>query len=104
DSPEITWANYKVGQYTTAWTDKAAALEAVKLERKLELAMEGHRLYDLQRWGDLEKVMVPYLEREKKVVNIMNSATTPSSKNYAFPIPTSEIDRSGGALTQNTGY
>jgi len=84
--------------------NKAAALEAVKLERHLELAMEGHRLYDLQRWGDLEKVLIPYIAREKKLVNIMNSSATPSAKHYAFPIPTSEIDRSNGALKQNDGY
>jgi len=104
DSPEITWAKYKVGKYTTPWNNKAAALEAVKLERHLELAMEGHRLYDLQRWGDLEKVLIPYIAREKKLVNIMNSSATPSAKHYAFPIPTSEIDRSNGALKQNDGY
>jgi starch-binding outer membrane protein, SusD/RagB family len=44
-------ANYKVGLYSSfASTDDA--MKAVKFERKLELAMEGHRYFDLVRWGD----------------------------------------------------
>ena len=60
NSPEITWANYKVGIYDEAWTNKDAARQAVRTERRLELAMEGHRLFDLQRWGVLETVISEY--------------------------------------------
>lgn len=104
NSSEITWANYNVKPYTVAWTSKVEALKAVKLERQLELAMEGHRIYDLQRWGDLVSVMNAYLAREKVLVPILSSATAPTAKNNAFPIPQIEIDLSGGKITQNPGY
>lgn len=104
NASEITWATYRVRQYTTTWTDKLLALETVKLERRLELAMEGHRLFDLQRWGDLEKVIIPYINREKTLATAANSIVAPTSKNYAFPIPQTEIDKSGGLIIQNPGY
>lgn len=104
NSPEITWAKYNVGTYDAAWSDKTAARNAVRLERKLELALEGHRVFDLQRWGNYVEVATAYLAREKKVVPILNSGNAPSATNLAFPLPTSEVTRSGGKLKQNAGY
>ena len=57
NDPAITWANYKVSQYpASAFTNGGAtyAKKAVRFERRLELAMEGHRLFDLRRWDDME--------------------------------------------------
>ena len=42
---------YKVGLYQTTWADKEFARKAVRFERLLELGMEGHRFFDLVRWG-----------------------------------------------------
>ena len=42
---------YKVGLYQTTWADKEFARKAVRFERMLELGMEGHRFFDLVRWG-----------------------------------------------------
>jgi len=59
--PAITWAKYKVGQYgqaasnTFATQGQVYARKAVRMERRLELAMEGHRLFDLRRWDDQEQ-------------------------------------------------
>lgn len=103
-SPEITWAKYKIGTYDAAWSDKNAARDAVRLERKLELALEGHRMFDLQRWGNLVDVVSGYLAREKKVVPILSSGVNPSAKHLAYPLPGSEITRSGGKLKQNDGF
>jgi hypothetical protein len=47
-------ANYQIGQYV-AFADRAAALTAVRFERKLELSMEGHRFFDLMRWDNASK-------------------------------------------------
>ncbi len=104
DAKEITWAKYKVGTYTTAWTDKNVAREAVRTERRLELALEGHRLFDLQRWGTLPTVMKNYHARESKLIPVLGTAIAPSDKNLAYPLPSTEIDRSGGKLKQNAGY
>ena len=111
----ITWANYSVGEYSTAWTDAAAAREAVRLERRLELAMEGHRMYDLRRWGNLETVMSAYFAEnaaradsdELKRQHLL-SADAPASKHYAFPLPQVQIDLSSvdgtPRLQQNDGF
>ncbi|MFY7912564.1 MAG: RagB/SusD family nutrient uptake outer membrane protein [Emticicia sp.] len=104
NSPEITWAKYKVGEYTAAWTNKDAAREAVRTERRLELALEGHRIFDLQRWGTLPTVIKSYLSRESKLVSVLTTALQPSDKNVAYPLPSTEIDRSGGKLKQNSGF
>jgi starch-binding outer membrane protein, SusD/RagB family len=104
DSPEITWGKYKVGTYDAAWTNKDDARAAVRLERRLELSLEGHRLFDLQRWKALETVIGPYLDREKALITVLNTGNKPSAINYAMPLPQSEIDKSGGKLKQNDGY
>ncbi len=104
DSPEITWAKYKVSEYKGAWTNKDAARDAVRLERRLELAMEGIRIFDLQRWGNLESTIIPYQEREGAVVPLVKSFLKPTKIHYAFPIPSQEIDKSLGNLKQNEGF
>jgi hypothetical protein len=74
------------------------------MERKLELALEGHRIFDLQRWGNLVPVVSAYLAREKKVVPILSTGSTPTEKNLAWPIPSIEVTKSGGKIIQNSGY
>ncbi len=64
--------------------------EAIKKERRMELAMEGHRFFDLVRWGDAAEELGP-LGFEK-------------GKHEVFPIPQSEIDKSEGKLKQNDNY
>src|SRR5690242_16367100 len=44
------WATYRVGLYGT-FPSQAYAREAVRAERRIELAMEGQRFFDLRRWG-----------------------------------------------------
>jgi starch-binding outer membrane protein, SusD/RagB family len=110
----ITWANYKVGEYTAAWTNKDAARDAVRRERKLELGTEGHNLFDLRRWGILEAKVNALRAYEKTVTNTVNgtavkvgafdAAGAVDAKHYAFPIPSTQIDNAGGKLTQNPGF
>ncbi|MCF6180628.1 RagB/SusD family nutrient uptake outer membrane protein [Lutibacter sp.] len=63
-----------------------ATKEAIWHERRLELAMEGDRLFDLIRTGQAATVLPNFIV----------------GKNEIFPIPQREIDISG--LTQNPGY
>lgn len=58
-------ASFKVEPYTMAeWTDRDIAMRDLKWERRLELALEGSRFFDLVRWGDAAKVMNQYYASE----------------------------------------
>jgi hypothetical protein len=102
-------ANYKVGLYTNSWTDKSFAVKAVRYERILELGMEGHRFFDLVRWGIADTEIKSYLQKEKIKRTYLNDAVFTKNKNEYFPIPQTQIDLSAGAdgvpkMKQNPGY
>lgn len=102
-------ANYKVSEYPGPWTDKAFAIKAIRYERILELAMEGHRLFDLVRWGIASEEINTYLTKEKKLRPYLNNTEFRKGVNEIFPIPEIEIDKSAGVdgipkLKQNPGY
>lgn len=73
-------------------TNQAGLRAAIWQERRVELAMEQHRYFDLVRQGQAETVF-----------NKLDINWTPN-KHEVFPIPQAEIDISGGTLTQNPGY
>lgn len=73
-------------------TDQAQLREAIWHERRVELALEQHRWFDLVR-----------TDRSFEVMNPLRPSFT-RNKNELFPIPQTEIDLSEGALTQNPGY
>lgn len=64
-------------------------------ERRIELAFENHRLYDLIRFGEAQNVLSTYAT---------NTAVSFSPTDLLLPIPQAEINVSGGALLQNPGY
>lgn len=100
-------ATYVITNYSTPWTSQTDARKAVHFERKLELAMEGHRFFDLVRWGEAEATLNAYVAYEKTMRTFLNNVTFEATDIY-FPIPQSQIDQSSqdGAptLTQNPGY
>jgi hypothetical protein len=108
DAPEITWANYRIGLYTTAWTDQDAAREMVRMERRLELAMEGHRLFDLKRWDEAKTVLNTYIAKEKTRRSYLTSAVAFEDKHMLFPLPSVQISLSTTngeeQLVQNPGW
>ncbi|MGK2862638.1 MAG: RagB/SusD family nutrient uptake outer membrane protein, partial [Chitinophagaceae bacterium] len=102
-------ATYLISIYTAPWTDPATARSAVRFERKLELGMEGHRFFDLVRWGIADVALGAFLTYEKPKLSAgYGGATFTKGKHEYFPIPQTQIDlhTSGGTstLTQNPGY
>ena len=101
-------ANYVIGLYEQPWTDPAAARKAVQFERKLELAMEGHRFFDLVRWGIAAETLNEYLRVEQTKRQHLQGATFQKGVDEYQPIPFEEIVNSSvdgkPTLTQNPGY
>lgn len=94
-------ADYRISLYTS-FPDNAFALKAIQFERRLELALEGHRFFDLVRWGIAKQTLDSYSTFEGSYISIYSNVTFREGVNEIFPIPQEQIDRSGGALTQNS--
>lgn len=69
-------------------TTQTAVRQAIANERRLELAFEGHRWFDLVRTGTVSAEM----------------GETVNANYHVFPIPISEILATDGVITQNPGY
>lgn len=97
-------ANYEIALYG-ALGSKEDALKAIKMERRLELGMEGHRLFDLRRWGDYADTMNAYIANETRTIsNFGPKTTTVGSKHNLLPVPVGAIDQSSNTLTQNPDW
>ena len=94
-------------------SSKADFRAAVKQERRVELAFEDHRYWDLLRWGDAMSVLNRSIKgvtvRRNNLGGFQYSFRTVSSRtfferNYYFPFTRKEIANSNGTLTQNPEY
>ena len=101
-------ANYVIDTYNSTWSDQAFARKAVRFERRLELAMEGHRFFDLVRWGIAAETINRYLQVEKDRREYLRGATFKAGVNEYYPIPEQQIILSSingvPTLQQNPGY
>ena len=101
-------ANYVIGLYTSTWSDATVARKAVRFERRLELGMEGHRFFDLVRWGVAATVKTAYYANEKTKRPYLVAGSFTAAKNEIFPIPAKAITQSAKngtpTLKQNPGY
>lgn len=99
--------------------------KAIRLERRLELAWEQNRLYDIRRWADdngrkmISNLMGPdgsfvkwntdtatrdALEWENQGESSSKGSGFVESRDMVFPIPLYEITMSNGSITQNPGW
>jgi len=94
--------HYAVSTYNGSYS-KEDVLAIVKMERRLELAMEGERFFDLVRWGDAATVINRFYTTEAATMSFLSDAVFTANKNEYAPVPYEQISASNGHYTQNVG-
>lgn len=98
-------ASYQIKPYATPFANYDEAIAALRTERRLELAHEGHRFFDLVRWGIAAEVLNAYLDVEQTQRTHLVGAQFDANKHEYMPIPQSQIDLVGPELmNQNPNY
>ena len=95
----------------TYFQDKETARKCLRWERRLEMAMENSRYFDLRRWGIASKTLNAYFEKEKNDVyegqtyaQYLKDAHYTPGKNEFYPVPYNQMYYVPGLYTQNKGY
>lgn len=92
--PDFPYGSYSLNQ--------ADLRTAIRHERRVELAMEGHRWFDLCRWGVAKETMDAYAATESDEAKAQMS-TFIKGKHELLPIPSKEIELDP-MMDQNPGY
>lgn len=87
-------ASYAVSEYPATGWNQAYARKAVRMERRIELAMEGLRWFDLVRWGNAVETMNAYYISEGKIRPYYQGASLTADEIY-LPIPLNQVDNAG---------
>lgn len=97
-------SNYNVQPYPAAGWTQAYARQALQWERRMEFATEGHRFFDLVRWGIAAPTLNGYITIEKTRRPFLATALFTAGRDEYLPIPQSEITFTKGLYKQNPGY
>lgn len=89
-------ANYKIATYPSsheAFSNKETCMKAIRMERKLELAMEGERWFDLSRWGGeyMAQEIKAYIQYEQGYIAKFAGASALPATRTMMPIPDDQI-------------
>jgi hypothetical protein len=96
--------NYRIGLYPDShFAGKESALAALRFERHIELALEGHRWFDLARWGTAKDELTAFLNYEKAMLSKYEGRVYPTNL-YTLPIPNDQIKTMEGVLVQNENW
>ena len=95
-------ANYRIGLYPASYATADKAWDALEREIRLEFGMEGHRWFDIARWGKAAERLNAYAKAESKYLGkFINTYQT----NWVnFPIPQSEIQTAQGRFVQTPAW
>ncbi len=99
--------NYVINQYPASgapFDTQDNARLALRMERKLELGQEGHRFFDLNRWGitvtELNRALT-YEKTNQWGTNLYGANPVVGPEDVTYPIPQRQVDLSNGNLVQN---
>jgi len=94
---------YPYGKPESSCDLSTVTLDDILAERSFELCFEGHRWFDLVRFGKLEEG-VKKLSKYEVTTRYTQQAVNFKEKHKFFPIPQDVIDASNGVLKQNRGW
>ncbi|MBB4078755.1 hypothetical protein GGR28_001372 [Lewinella aquimaris] len=95
--------DWTVGEYSTLG-DQENARRILRMERRLELAFESKRFFDLVRWGIAAETLNAYFDEERDRVAHLTDARFTAGRDEYLAIPQEQITISKGLYVQNPGY
>lgn len=102
DYEQLYGVHIAVEPYNGSYSQEEA-FKLLQHERRVELALESDRFFDLVRWGEAARVLNKYYAEEASKCAIYSGASFTANKNEYLPIPFAQISASNGNYTQNIG-